>query len=586
MDGVSVASIVRELNEKLAGGRVDKIFQPERDEIVLSIRAKGGNHKLLLTAEAQAPRIHLTKAAKLNPAQAPLFCMVLRKHLTGGRIIGFEQPDFERIVSMQVESMSEMMDLSIKRLVVELMGKHSNIMLLGENGAVLDCVKRISADISSVRVMLPGVKYLPPPGGKANPLNFSSDEFAAVIEESGSIRIQEAIFKSFNGISPLMASEICEEADVMADNYAQMLTMEEKLRLREAFASLTGFIRQGSFRMGIYYDEKGKMKDFSSVSLSVYRGLEKKAFESPSEMIEEFYQEKAGAFRLAQKTADLRKILQNNIERCAKKANIYMKTLDEIKDREINKIKGELLTANIYSLKKGMTSFKAQNYYSEDGCEIDIDLNPLMTPSENAQRYYKKYNKQKRTLAALSDQIKANDEELSYLDGVLSGLSLAADESDIADIREELAQSGFIKKKRVGKGAKAQSRKKSSPLHFLSSDGFDIYVGKNNIQNDFLTMRFAQAGDLWLHAKDMPGSHVIISSNGKQPPEKTIYEAAHLAAYYSKGKNSTQVPVDYTLKRNVKKPNGAKPGYVIYEANKTAYITPDEKFVKEVKVAP
>jgi len=577
LDGVTVSAVVYELREKLLGGRVDKIYQPEKDEILLQIRAKGVNHKLLVSAGNAHPRIHLTQYNKDNPMKPPQFCMVLRKHLTGGKVMEIIQPDFERIVDIYIESMNEMGDRSVKRLSAEIMGKHSNIILT-DNGIILDSIKHISFDKSSVRQVLPGIRLIPPPGSKQNPLDADYSGFKRSLAAIPGEKVQTIILRSYNGFSPVMSSEICERAGVSPDTEGQ-LGCDQIKNLYEAFYDCVKDIREHKYVNIIYFDASDKPIDFGSLLLTQYAGFNKALFNSPSEMTEVFCRERDSAYRMVQKTADLRKLIQGHIERCTKKANLYLQTLDEIKDREENRVRGELLIANIHAAKLGMTSLTVQNFYEPGYPDVTIQLEPNLTPSENAQRYFKKYSKAKRSFTALQDQIKRNNDDLAYLSGVQNSVDAAADESDIADIREELAETGFIRKRAFsGK----QKIKKSKPIMFTSSDGFDIYVGKSNKQNDELTLRFAASDDIWLHTKEIPGSHVIIKANGKPVSDAAIRDGALLAAYYSKARQSSQVPVDYAFKKNVKKPNGAKPGMVIYEAYKTVYITPDESLVRRI----
>ncbi|MDR2648794.1 MAG: NFACT family protein [Clostridiales bacterium] len=574
LDGVTVSAIVHELREKLLDGRIDKIYQPENDEIILQIRAKGANHRLLMSAGSAQPRIHLTERVKDNPMKPPQFCMVLRKRLSGGKILDIIQPDFERIVEMIIESMNEMGDLSVKRLSVEIMGRHSNIILTDSNGAILDAAKHISFDKSSVRQILPGVRFTAPPGGKRDPLKEDKTGFDAALSAAPGEKIQTLIFRAYNGLSPVMSSEICERAGVSPDSMREQLNGARAENLFKVFSACMEDIREHKYVNMIYLDASGKPKDFGSLPITQYAGVSKIAFDSPSEMTEVFCRERDAVYRMRQKTADLRKLIQRNIERCAKKADIYMRTLEEIKDRENDRIRGELLTANIYSIKKGMTSITVQNFHEEGYPDAAIPLDPNLTPAENAQAYFKKYGKAKRSYAALQEQMRLNNEDMTYLEGVQNAVEAAADESDIADIRDELAETGFIKKRASNDRKKI---KKSEPIKFISSDGFNIYVGKNNKQNDELTLRFASFDDVWLHTKDIPGSHVIIKCDGAPVSDTAVREAAQLAAYYSKARQGSQVPVDYTLKKNVKKPRGAKPGMVIYEANKTIYITPEDE---------
>jgi len=579
LDGITISAIAHELREKLLSGRIDKIYQPEGDEIILQIRAKGLNHKLLMSAGNAQPRIHLTKSGKENPLKPPQFCMVLRKHLIGSKILNIVQPGFERIIEIHLESMNEMGDLSTKRLSIEIMGKHSNIILIDENNMVLDSAKHISYDKSSVRRIIPAVEFTPPPGGKQNPLETDKLEFETALSASPDEKIQKSLFKAYNGLSPIMSCEICERAGLSPDLITSQLNGEQIESLFQALSSCMDAVRAYKYEHVIYSDS-GIPIDFSSIAITQYGELSTSGFDSPSEMTEVFCLERDTAYRIKQKTADLRKLIKQNIERCAKKADKYKHTLDEIKDREHDRVKGELLTAYIHTAKKGMTTLSVSNYYEVEAPEITISLDPNLTPSENAQVYFKRYNKAKRSYIALQDQIKQNDEDLAYLSSVQNSIDSVANEGDIADIRDELAETGFIKKRPSNSKKKT---KKSKPIKYISSDGYDMYVGKNNRQNDELTLRFAASDDIWFHTKNIPGSHVIVKSNGATVSDIAIKEAALIAAYYSKARQSSQVPVDYTFRKNVKKPNGAKPGMVIYDNYNTVYVTPRDDLIQGIK---
>jgi len=582
-DGVTISNIIYELKEKIIGGRIDKIYQPENDEIIMSIRNFGNTYKLLLTANASNPRIHFTAINKDNPAQPPLFCMVMRKHIVSGKIIDIVQPDFERIVNIYIESINELGDYSTKKLILEIMGRHSNLILTDENDIILDAIKHITHDKSSVREVLSGKKYvLPPSKNKYNTIELNKDNFLEAFNSKINYKIQEIIYKSYNGISPIMASEICNCSKLNPALYGKELNNVQIDNLYVSFHNLVDKIKSNIYNPEIIFDDKGKVIEFSSIEMTQYNNYNKQKFESISELLEFYYKNRDVVYRMNQKSQDLKKLIQQNIERCVKKKNIQIKTLKEISNREKYKLYGELITANIYSIQKGMTMLKTQNFYDNNCSDIEIPLDSNLTPSENAQKYFKKYNKEKRTFAAVQIQMKQNDEELKYLESVLSSVQNSVDEQDIREVRQELAEQGFIKKSKNIK-SKHKNIKKSKPLHFKSSDGFDIYIGKNNKQNDELTLRFAKPHDIWLHTKDIPGSHVIIVTDGKNVPERTLNEAAMLAAFYSKGKNSSLVPIDYTVKKNVKKPSGAKPGMVIYESNKTAYITPSEDYINKIK---
>lgn len=580
-DGITVSAIKAEIEDKILGGRIDKVYQPEKDEIILGIRSMGQAYKLLLTSNASNPKFHFTQTNPSNPMTPPLFCMVMRKHLQSGKIIKIEQPDFDRILNIYVESLNELGDYSVKKLVLEIMGRHSNIILTDENNTILDCIKHIGHDTSSVREVLPGREYtLPPSQGKINTLELDNNNFNEVLENNPSFEIQSVIYKNYTGISPIAASEICYRANVNGSTPVEALTDIQKEVIFNEFAKLVEDIKANRFYPESITNEKGKTIDFSPIEMSQFNGFEIKKYTSISELIESFYANRDFAYRIGQKTQDLRKLITQNIERCIRKKDIQMQTLRSIKNRDELRLKGELLTANIYSIKKGMTTVELPNYYSENQELVAIELDSNKTPSENAQKYYKAYNKAKRTFEALKDQIKSNDEELAYLESVLTSVNNCTDEQDVKEIRRELREEGYVKKV---KNQKDKSKKHSVPLHFISQDGFDIYVGKNNIQNDELTLKFARPRDIWMHTKNIPGSHVIIVANGQTIPDTTLNEGAMLSAFYSKAKNSSKVPVDYTEKKNVKKPNGSKPGFVIYETNKTAYITTSEEEIKKIR---
>lgn len=584
LDGFSISNIIYELKNTIIGGRVDKIYQPEKDEIVLQIRNKGNAYKLLLTANASSPRLHFSNIQKENPINAPLFCMVLRKHLASGKIIDITQPNFERIVNIQVESINELGDYSIKTLIFEIMGKHSNIILIDDKNNILESIKHISFDKSSVREVLPSKTYvLPPSQDKKDPLKTNFDEFLYIIKNSIPTKIQQLIYKSYNGISPILSSEICHNANIDPSTNIEELSNSQINNLYNALNNIVILNEQKQFNPQIIYNENESILDFTVFDFNMFKHLNKKYFSSISELLEFFYKSKDLTYRLNQKSQDLKRLISQNIERCVKKKDIQQKTLKDIENRDTLKLYGELITSNIYAIKKGMTKVKLNNFYSENFEEIEIRLDPNLTPAENAQKYFKKYNKEKRTFIALQDQIKQNNEELLYLESVLSSVSSCTDEYDIKEIRAELSEQGFLKRQKNSKNNKQKSNKRAKPLHYISSDGFHIYVGKNNTQNDELTLRFAKPLDMWFHTKDIAGSHVIVVSEGKEIPNSTLNEAANLAAYYSKATNSSLVPVDYTPKKFIKKPNGAKPGMVIYETNKTAYITPNEKLIENIK---
>lgn len=583
-DGIAVSNIVYELKEKFTGGRIDKIYQPRNDEIIFSVRSvKEGNFKVLLSANSMNPRIHITDIKKENPVSAPMFCMVLRKHIAGGRILDIRQPDFERMIVIDVESMNEMGDLGVKHIITEFMGKYSNIILTDEDGRILDSIKHVTHDKSSVREILPGGTYeMPPSQNKMNPMELNFEEFRKNADEKSGYTLQALIYKSYTGISPAYASEICFNAGCDASDRAEQIGSDGIKRLYDSFEADVKKIKNGEFTPHIVYDPDGSVTDFFSLTSNQYGERERKYFDSFSKLLEEFYYKKDEKYHVRQRAHDIRRTVLSNIERCSRKLEIQIKSIKDTENMDYYKLCGELITANIYSIEEKADRFTALNYYEEDMPEIVIKLDPMLTASENANKYYAKYNKAKRTRAAAAEQKKQTEEELNYLESVLTSIESSEDDSDIREIKAELAAQGYIKAKKIPKG-KTQGLKKSKPMHFISSDGIDIYVGKSNVQNDELTIKFADSDDIWLHTKNIPGSHVIIKCGSETPPDRTIVEAAVIAATYSKAKESSKVPVDYTARKNVKKPGGAKPGMVIYERNKTLYVDPDPNLVSKLE---
>lgn len=571
LDGIAISNICYDIERIALGGRVEKVYQPERDELVLAIRAGGANHRLMLTSSASHPRLHFTKISKPNPATAPLFCMVLRKHISGGWLVCVTQPGFERIVELGITSPNEMGDVTQKRLIIEMMGKHSNIILVDSDGCILEAAKRITHSLSTVRQVLPGMPYSYPPGqGKADPQVLNESAFLQ-IQKFGQESAKGFIYKNFSGISPATAAEICHRAGISADAPCEALSQHGSSRLYEALSGLMLEVSSKDFQPHMLL-KNDTPQDFFCTKATLFAGLEgyeSRPYYDISTLLEAYFVKKDTNTRLAQKTADLRRIIQTNIERCIKKRGIHEHTLAQIENRQEYRIKGELLTANIHQLSQGMTTAVLQNYYDESLPIIDIALDPMLTPAENAQRYFKRYNKDKRAHNALAEQISANEDEQRYLEALIETLETCVDEADIDQVREELFENGYAKKRKPQKGLAP----KAKPLHYLSSDGADIFVGKNNRQNDEL-LKSADNRDVWMHVKDIPGSHVIIKHTGGSVSELAIAEAAALAAYYSKGRESSNVPVDYTTRKNVKKPSGAKPGMVIYDNHRTLYITP------------
>lgn len=575
LDGIFLHALCLELKDNILNGKVDKVNQPEKDEIVITIRKDNKNTRVLISASSNYPRIHITEKSKANPMQPPMFCMLLRKYLIGAKLINIEQKHCDRVLCLDFESRDEMGFDSIYTLIVEIMGRHSNITLIRKrDNIVMDSIKHITPNINSYRSIYPGINYkFPPESKKLNPLDFKEEDNIN-LDADEAILDSNYLSKLFTGVSPLLSKEIFSlyQADKDFNN-----SVEEKELLKFA-KNFFQAVSVNSFDYILYSDSKGNFKDFYCFNLSTMKDYKATKYESASKILDVFYYTKDKQDRLNQKGSDLQKLVSNNIDRCKKKGIILKQSLEECSKKDKYKLYGELLTANIYSVKEGDKNIKVFNYYSENEEYVTIPLKENNTPSENIQRYFKKYNKLKKTEEAALEQLEKNEAELEYLQSVLTNIINCDSYDEIEDIRRELVETGYIKfKKSSGKTKGSQSK----PLHFISTDGIDIYVGKNNIQNDYLTLKFADKKDIWMHTKNIPGSHVIIK-NSNNISEKTLEEAAVLAAYYSKAKDSTKVPVDYTEVKNVKKPSGAKPGMVIYTTNKTIYVDPYDIDLKKV----
>ncbi len=576
-DGITVAALADELNTHLSGGRISKISQPETDELLLGVKTGQGSLKLYLSASPSLPLAYLTDESRPAPMTAPNFCMVLRKHIAGGRILSVTQPGLERILQIRIEHRNELGDLCEKLLIVELMGKHSNLIFTDESGTIIDSIRHVSAQMSSVREVLPGRTYfIPDTQHKLDPLTVTEEDFKDALREKP-MAVGKALYMSLTGISPVAAEEICYSSGVDSGTPARDLGPDILTHLFRQFSYYMDRVRQKQFTPTIYYDGQTPV-EFGVLPLTHFPGCRKETFASVSVMLASYYRTKNSLTRMRQKSADLRHTVQTALERTRRKYDLQEKQLADTENREQNRIFGELINTYGYDLPPKAKSLTCQNYYSDQ--EVKIPLDPRLTPQENAQRYFARYNKQKRTYEDLSQRIQETDREVDYLGSVLHALDLAGSESDLAQIREELIQSGYLRRKTgklAGSGRKNQKnvRNDSRPLHFISSDGYDMYVGKNNLQNDELTFSFADGSDWWFHAKKCPGSHVIVRSGGKMPPDSTFEEAGRLAAYYSKNRDSTKTEVDYVQKKYVKKPRGAKPGFVIYHTNYSMMVEPD-----------
>lgn len=577
-DTICVKKTVEELNSTIIGGRIEKIYLPEKDELMIAIRTLGGNYKLVLSASANNARVHFTDFSKENPKTPPMFCMLLRKHLTSGKITKVSQPNFERIIEIDIESYSELGDLTTKHLICEIMGRNSNVILCGEDYRIIDSAKHIDFSLSSVRQILPGLTYELPPMQDKIPILDTEKMQDIVLDFSLDANTPDkAIMGAVSGISPATAREIVFSA---IGTNSLVLGELSDISKKQILKKLIDFAENLKFSPCIIFDPNGKPLDFSAVPVTYFgESYKVEYFESMSEVVSKFYFERDKKERMRQKSADLLKLLNNNLERLAKKLVIQEKTLKDAENKEQYKIFGDLVTANLYRIEKGAESVTVSNFYEPDSPDVVIPLSREISAAKNAQRYYKLFSKLKNAEVEMEKQRKMTLLDIDYLESTLCALENAETEADLNLIRAELTDEGYIKR---GKSNKKESKKESKPMHFISSDGFDIYVGKNNTQNDYLTLKFANSQDIWFHTKQIHGSHTVIKLGiDKDVPKTTMMEAAKLAAYYSKARESSQVPVDYTQVKNVKKPNGAKPGMVIYDNYNTVYVHPENMEIKE-----
>lgn len=580
LDGLVIANVIKELNDTLLGGRINKISQPENDALVLVIKNNRSQYKLFLSANASLPLIYLTQENKPNPITAPNFCMLLRKHLNSARILSITQPGLERIIDIEIEHLNELGDVCTKHLITEIMGKHSNIIFCDDKKMIIDSIKHISGLVSSVREVLPGRDYfIPETQDKWNPLTVDCEHFLEKVMTKP-LPIAKALYTSLTGISPLIANEICHRASIDGEASTSSLSEMEGLHLYKNFERLMADIKNNSFYPNVIYKNREPV-EFSSTTLTTYNSSEHKEFESISELLEQYYAQRNTLTRIRQKSVDLRKIVSNAIERTRKKYDLQMKQLKDTDKRDKYKVYGELITAYGYNVEEGSKQMTALNYYTNE--EVTIPLDPTITPIENAKKYFDKYSKLKRTYEALTKFTEETKEELEHLESISAALDIALQEEDLIQLKEELMEYGYMKRKFVSKKDAKKQKSASKPFHYISSDGFHMYVGKNNFQNDELTFKFAVGNDWWFHAKGMAGSHVIVKTNGEELPDHTFEEAGRLAAYYSKARELSKAEIDYTEKKNVKKPNGGKPGFVVYYTNYSLIIEPDITGIEEVK---
>lgn len=562
-DGITVAALVNELNEKLVGGHVQKIAQPEPDELLLTIKNNRINYKLQISASASLPLMHLTEQTKQSPFTAPNFCMLLRKHLGGAKMLSCQQLGLERVIEFRFENLNELGDVVQKSLMIEIMGKHSNIIFVENNNCIVDSIKHVNSMLSSVREVLPGRTYfIPNTLNKYDPFDLTIELWNETICKKPTT-VAKALYTSLIGFSATMSQELAYQAGVDGDAPIASLNGNEKSALLNCVRTLLQDIKDGNFNPCIIFDN-GVPIEFGAVSLNRYTDKQKNTYSSISEVIETFYGEKDLITRIRQKSADLRKTVTTILERNYKKLDIQQKQMKDTEKKDRYKVYGELLNTYGYQLTPEDTQLTCINFYNDE--EVTIPVDSSMSYTDNANKYFAKYNKMKRTYEALTLQMKECQEDVEHLESILTELDIARKEEDLLAIRQELTDSGYIK----AKGGRKKNHRipKSKPLHFVSTDGYDIYVGKNNFQNDELTFQVATGNDWWFHAKNMPGSHVILRApGGEEPPIRAFEEAASLAAYFSKGKGSDKVEVDYIQKKHVKKPNGSKPGFVVYYTN-------------------
>lgn len=587
-DGLVISNLVYELNNTILNAKISKIAQPENDELLFTIKGPNGQFRLAMSASASLPFLYLTDTNKPSPLTAPNFCMVLRKHIGNGRITRIYQPHMERIINFDIEHLDEMGDLCTKTLIVELMGKHSNIIFCNSDGMIIDSIKHVSAMMSSVREVLPGRTYCIPATqeDKLNPLEVTEEAFMESVMKKPTT-ITKAIYTSFTGISPVIAGEICYRASIDGDMPVDSLDADGKKHLFHNFLWLMEDVKNHDYCPNIITRGKEPI-DFCCFKLSEYLdnaptrsilsssseefttdSYQMTEYDSISKVLEQYYASKNVYTRIRQKSVDLRKIVNTALDRNRKKYQLQEKQLRDTDKRDKYKVYGELIHTYGYGLTEGAKELEALNYYTNE--MIKIPLDPTLDAKTNAQKYFDKYNKLKRTYEALTDLIQETQTEIAHLESIATSLDIALTEDDLVQIKEELVEFGYIKRKRTDKKAKI----KSKPFHYLSSDGYHIYVGKNNYQNEELTFKFATGNDWWFHAKGMSGSHVIVKSNNEELPDRVFEEAGKLAAYYSKGRDNDKIEIDYLQKKNVKKPNGSAPGFVVYYTNYSLTIQPD-----------
>ncbi|MBC8586139.1 Rqc2 family fibronectin-binding protein [Youxingia wuxianensis] len=576
IDGIFLNKLNQEIGDVIIGGRVDKIHQPAKETIVIAMRSQGGNHKLLLSASASNPRIHFTSGPQDNPKSPPMFCMLMRKHLTGAKLLCIRQINWDRILHMEFETSNEFGDKVVLTLAVEIMGRHSNIILIGDDGKIIDSIKRITDEMSRVRPILPGMSYaLLPAQEKLDPLTAPAQIVGRLQEQPDNL-LSKALLGALDGVSPLVCREIAYQTGKGDDHTLSQLTEEEMTRLKFYLSQWQDQLSQGRDKPVMLVDSAGRPKEFTYMDINQYgHTLVCREYESYSGLLDEFYGERDRIDRIHQRSSDLLKQLVNLSERVSRKLGAQREELKQSTQREKLKIYGDLINSNLYTLQKGQSSACLQNYYEDGMPEVVIPLDTMLTPSQNAQRYYSQYRKADTAEKKLRELIAQGEGELLYLETVFDELARACTDSELTAIRAELASQGYVRST-ARRGTKEE---KLPPLRYLSDDGFTILCGRNNMQNERLTLRDSRNNDIWFHTQKIPGSHVVIVTEGKQVPNRTLEQAAVIAAYNSKARESGKVPVDYTRIKNIKKHPAGKPGLVIYEDFSTAIVDPDKQLV-------
>ncbi len=579
LDGIFLNSIKDDLNNKLIGGRIDKIYQPDKNEIIISVRNGGENYKLLISSVSSYPRIQLTNIIRKNPEQPPMFCMLMRKHLTGSYIREIKQIDFDRIIEITFECKDELQTTVHKSIIIEIMGKHSNIIFINTHTKIIiDSIKRVAENVSSIRQIYPGLTYnLPPLPSKINPISISKEEFLNTIKIiNDGMYIYDFIFKTFTGMSPFISREICFLSNLNEGTYIGELSSNDIEKIWNSFKTIIDKIKNREYFFNIYSNEKLRIYDFYCIDLEYLHSYKSKVFDNPNDMLDTFYYEMDNKNKISQKVSNLIKSINTKLERDRKKVEKQRNELLSAEDREKYKIYGELIIANL-NTEPVNNKLKVLNYYDPEQKQITIPLDPKLNLKQNSQKFFKRYNKLKTAEDELQKLISITNEEIKYLENILFSIEECKTIDDLDDIYVELINEGFMKKK--GKVKKGKEYKPEI-LTYISSNGHEIMVGKNNLQNDLLTFKIGKKDDYWFHSKKIPGSHVLIKTNGDELSDEEYVEAARIAAYYSKAKNSSSVEIDYTKKSNVKKPTNAKPGFVIYETNYSMLVEPDISNIK------